>query len=683
MSYKRLQEEQEETKELETVKFEKEGTDKQLAPESPTKGNYHNQTLVAFGSNKGGKEGEEEGSGVELLDTKLLDEEDREDLPHSPDYDSEPERLVFIQEQLEEDRTLVRKETKTYRFIRRALGVGAFVMLFAFLATAIVLIAISPKCSGPELPWWKTTVIYQCYPRSFQDSDGDGNGDLNGIRSRIDHFVDIGIKAVWLNPIFTSPQKDNGYDIANYTDIDPLFGTLEEFKALLRDLHDNGIHLLMDLVPNHTSDEHPWFLESASSMTNAKRDWYIWADGKENGEPPNNWISVFGGSAWTYCNNTGQYYLHQFSEFQPDLNYRNPEVVRAIDKVIKFWLDMGVDGFRVDAVKSLLEDPELQDEPINPDATTNDSSSYDFLIHNQTTDYPGIHNITRHWRSLLDSYSTSSSERFMVGEAYGPVETVMLYYGENNNEFNFPFNFFLLENTEWTGIAVSQTVNKWLDNMPNETWPNWVLGNHDNPRIASKAGVYLARALNVLLLTLPGTPTTYYGEEILMTNVYVPQNKTRDLYEDRDKERTPMQWNVSRNAGFTSNSTPWLPVADNYTLYNVDTEMENNSTMLVLYKTLVELRSNNVAFQYINYECVVNSTDILAYRRYHDNNSDHFLVVINFSQQPTTATFDVPFVDPQIVLSSNLNRTGAVNLNSVNLLQGEALVIRGRWDACA
>ena len=682
MSYKRLQEEQEETKELETVKFEKEGTDKQLAPDSPTKGNYHNQTLVAFGSNEGGKKGEEEGLGVELLDTKLLDEEDREDLPHSPDYDSEPERLVFIQEQLE-DRTLVRKETKTYRFIRRALGVGAFVMLFAFLATAIVLIAISPKCSGPELPWWKTTVIYQCYPRSFQDSDGDGNGDLNGIRSRIDHFVDIGIKAVWLNPIFTSPQKDNGYDIANYTDIDPLFGTLEEFKALLRDLHDNGIHLLMDLVPNHTSDEHPWFLESASSITNAKRDWYIWADGKENGDPPNNWISVFGGSAWTYCNNTGQYYLHQFSEFQPDLNYRNPEVVRAIDKVIKFWLDMGVDGFRVDAIKFLLEDPELQDEPTNPDATTNDSSSYDFLIHNQTTDYPGIHNITRHWRSLLDSYSTSSSERFMVGEAYGPVETVMLYYGENNNEFNFPFNFFLLENTEWTGIAVSQTVNKWLDNMPNETWPNWVLGNHDNPRIASKAGVYLARALNVLLLTLPGTPTTYYGEEILMTNVYVPQNKSRDLYADRDEERTPMQWNVSRNAGFTSNSTPWLPVADNYTLYNVDTEMENNSTMLILYKTLVELRSNNVAFQYTNYECVVNSTDILAYHRYHDNNSDHFLVVVNFSQQPTTATFDVPFVDPQIVLSTNLNRTGAVNLNSVNLLQGEALVIRGRWDACA
>ena len=682
MSYKRLQEEQEEIKELETVKFEKEGTDKQLAPDSPTKGKYRNQTLVAFGSNEGGKEGEEEGPGVELLDTKLLDEGDREDLPQTPDYDSEPERLVFIQEQLE-DRTRIRKETKTYRFIRRALGVGAFMMLFAFLATAIVLIAISPKCSGPELPWWKTTVIYQCYPRSFQDSDGDGNGDLNGIRSRIDHFVDIGIKTVWLNPIFTSPQKDNGYDIANYTDIDPLFGTLEEFKALLQDLHDNGIHLLMDLVPNHTSDEHPWFLESASSITNAKRDWYIWADGKKNGEPPNNWISVFGGSAWTYSNNTGQYYLHQFSEFQPDLNYRNPEVVRAIDEVIKFWLDMGVDGFRVDAVKFLLEDPELQDEPINPDATTNDSSSYDFLIHNLTTDYPGIHNITRHWRSLLDSYSTSSNERFMVGEVYDPVESIMLYYGENNNEFNFPFNFFLLENTEWTGIAVSQTVNKWLDNMPNGAWPNWVLGNHDNPRIASKAGVYLARLLNVLLLTLPGTPTTYYGEEILMTNVYVPPNKRRDLYEDRDKERTPMQWNVSRNAGFTSNSTPWLPVADNYTLYNVDTEMENNSTMLVLYKTLVELRSNNIAFQYANYEGVLNSTDILAYRRYHDNNSDHFLIVMNFSQQPTTATFDVPFVNPQIVLSSNLNRTGAVNLSSVNLLQGEALVIRGRWDACA
>jgi len=205
----------------------------------------------------------------------------------------------------------------------------------------------------------------QCYPRSFQDSDGDGNGDLNGIRSRINYFVDIGIETVWLNPIFTSPQRDNGYDISNFTDIDPLYGTLEDFAALLTELHNNGIHLLLDFVPNHTSDQHPWFQESRSSKNNPKRDWYIWADGKENGEPPNNWISVFSGSAWTYDNSTGQYYLHQFSEFQPDLNYYNPEVISAMEDVVKFWLNMGVDGFRIDAVKHLLEDPQLEDEPRN------------------------------------------------------------------------------------------------------------------------------------------------------------------------------------------------------------------------------------------------------------------------------------------------------------------------------
>lgn len=676
MSYKRLQEEEFENNEA--LSPEKGVADKQDTPIDGSVGNSH-LPLTTFGP---GEEEEEQGS--DSLDTKLLDEKD-EDLPHSHDYDSEQEKVEFIQD----DRIVVRKETKTYKYLRRVLGVGAFVMLLAFLATAITLIAVSPPCSEKtveELPWWKTTIIYQCYPRSFQDSDGDGNGDLNGIRSRINYFVDIGIETVWLNPIFTSPQRDNGYDISNFTDIDPLYGTLEDFAALLSELHNNGMHLLLDLVPNHTSDQHPWFQESRSSKNNPKRDWYIWADGKENGEPPNNWISVFSGSAWTYDNNTGQYYLHQFSEFQPDLNYYNPEVISAMEDVVKFWLNMGVDGFRIDAVKHLLEDPQLEDEPRNLDFNTTDPtcSCYSSLIHNLTTDYDGIHNITRGWRKILDSYSNDSHERFMVGEVYDPVETVMLYYGENNDEFHFPFNFFLLENSNWTGTAVSETVAHWLKNMPNGTWPNWVLGNHDNSRIASKAGIYLARALNVLLLTLPGTPTTYYGEEIQMTDVDIPHNKTHDLnHLDRDKERTPMQWNLSLNAGFTSNSTPWLPVPDSYILYNVDVEMESNSTMLALYRMLVELRNNNTAFKYTDYESVQNSTAIYAYRRFHNSSSDQFLVVVNFSQQPTTAKFDAIFSEPQIVLSSNLNRTGTVNLGSVDLLQGEALVIKGVLNICA
>ena len=254
--------------------------------------------------------------------------------------------------------------------IRYILGVGSFVLLFVFLAAAITLVALSPSCSNipnDGLVWWKTTVIYQCYPRSFKDSDGDGSGDLIGVLNKVDYLNDVGINAVWLNPIFKSPQKDNGYDVSNYTDIDPLYGTLGNLSALLKELHSKGMHLVLDLVPNHTSEEHPWFVESRKSLDNPKRDWYVWANASEDGGPPNNWFSLFGGSAWTLDNTTNQYYLHQFSEFQPDLNYHNPEVQSAMEDVIKFWFDFGVDGFRIDAVIFLLEDPELHDEPPNPD----------------------------------------------------------------------------------------------------------------------------------------------------------------------------------------------------------------------------------------------------------------------------------------------------------------------------
>lgn len=617
----------------------------------------------------------------------------KEDGPFTPEpKDEDDDAVPLVEAEEHPDRNLFVKDSKKCRAARKVLACGVFVMLLGFLAAAIALIATSPSCrgEGEGLVWWKTTVIYQCYPRSFQDSDGDGSGDLNGILERVNYFVDIGIKTVWLNPIFTSPNRDNGYDVSNYTDIEPLFGTLDDFKALLRKLHENGIHLLLDFVPNHTSDEHPWFLESRSSRDSSKRDWYIWANASEDGGPPNNWISLFGGGAWTYDNQTDQYYLHQFSEFQPDLNYRNPEVISAMEDVLEFWLDLGVDGFRVDAVIFLLEDPKLQDEPENPDfvgnCTTNisDPNCYNSLLHNLTTNYPGIHEIIRNWRKLLDSFSNSTSQpRFMVGEAYDPIETVMLYYGKNGDEFHFPFNFFLLENSNWTGSVVSEIVSNWLDHSPKGAWPNWVLGNHDNSRIASKAGIYLARALNVLLLTLPGTPTTYYGEEILMTDVYVPPPERHDPYQDRDKERTPMQWNASANAGFTTNAKPWLPVPDNYTTYNVAFESSaatGNTSMLTLYKKLVELRSSHTALQFADYEHVKNDSDIFAYHRYHENSSEDFLVIVNFSELPTTCSFvdDIRLNDPEIVLSSNLNRTGGIRLDSVDLLGGEALVVKGK-----
>ena len=617
----------------------------------------------------------------------------QEDDHVSPESKEDDDVVPLVEAEEHPDRTLFYKDSKKFRAIRRVLVIGAFVMLLGFLATAIALIAVSPSCQGEkgeELAWWKTTIIYQCYPHSFQDSNGDGDGDLNGILQRVDYFVDVGIKTIWLNPIFPSPDKDYGYDISNYTNIDPHFGTLQDFEALLHKLHEKGIHLLLDFVPNHTSEEHPWFLESRSSTENSKRDWYIWANASEDGGPPNNWISLFGGSAWTYDNTSDQYYLHQFSEFQPDLNYRNPEVISAMEDVLKFWLELGVDGFRVDAVVHLLEDPKLQDESENPDfmgnCTTNisDPDCYNSLVHNLTQNYPGIHEIIRNWRKLLDSVSTATSQpRFMVGEVYDPIENVMLYYGENGDEFHFPFNFFLLRNSNWTGTIVSEIISNWLDHSPNGSWPNWVLGNHDNSRIASKAGIYLARALNVLLLTLPGTPTTYYGEEILMTDVFVPPPEQRDPYEDRDKERTPMQWDTSKNAGFTTNATSWLPVPDNYTIYNVEIENNNvtgNTSMLTLYKKLVELRSSHLALEFADYECVKNESDVFAYRRYYANSTDEFLVIINFSELPTNASFvnEIKLENPEIVLSSNLNRTRSIRLDSVKLLGGEALVVKGK-----
>lgn len=540
-----------------------------------------------------------------------------------------------------------------------------------------VLVWPPTNSTAAGLEWWKMAVIYQCYPRSFQDSDGDGNGDIAGIISHVGYLSDIGIKAVWLNPIFKSPQRDNGYDISNYTDVDPLFGTMQQVLKLLDDLHARGMHLLLDFVPNHTSDEHPWFTESRQDRTNPKRDWYVWADGKENGMPPNNWISVFGGPAWTHDNLTGQYYLHQFSSFQPDLNYSNPDVQKAFEDVLRFWLDAGVDGFRIDAVVHLLEDPSLRDEPLNPNRSlTCSEDCYDHLLHIYTRNYPGIHNITRGWRRVLDSYT---GQRFMVGEVYESIDVVMSYYGHRGDEFHFPFNFFLLGNYEWTGHNVDRIVNLWLDNMPTSAWPNWVLGNHDNHRIASKASPYLARALTVLLLTLPGTPTTYYGEEILMTDVNVTESERQNEYGDRDMERTPMQWSSEANAGFTTGD-PWLPLADNYSVVNVRSEQDDDTSMLSLYKKLVTMRSTYRVFMNISYLPAIVTSDILAYVRYSNSDPMHFLVVINFAQHAVNVTINdvIPFKpfpsSPEVFLSSYLNRTGMMDLSYLDVLGGEALI---------
>lgn len=359
-----------------------------------------------------------------------------------------------------------------------------------------------------------------------------------------------------------------------------------------------------------------------------------------------------------------------------------------MNEVLRYWFDMGVDGFRVDAVLFLLEDPDLRDEVKNPKfndsrCTANISSPYcyDSLIHNETQNYTGIHDIIRSWRNVSKDYETSlSNEKVLVGEIYSDIDTVLLYYGNNSDEFTFPFNFFLLENTKWTGTNVSNVVNEWLTHAPEDAWSNWVLGNHDNSRIASRAGLYLARALNVLLLTLPGTPTTYYGEEILMTNVNVSASEQKDSFQGRDAERTPMQWNTSANAGFTyPGSRPWLPLAANFSKVNVEVESASTNSTLQLYKQLISLRDSSSAFRDGGYTFVNATDEVFSYLRHSDLISERFLVVINFSEGPFVTYVNVSLSKPTIVLSSTLNRTDceSVDLQQLQLYGGEALVIKG------
>ncbi|PLS77720.1 MAG: alpha-amylase, partial [Chloroflexi bacterium] len=422
--------------------------------------------------------------------------------------------------------------------------------------------------------WWQTGIVYQIYPRSFMDSNGDGTGDLQGIISRLDYLHWLGVNAIWLSPIFPSPMADFGYDVADYVDIAPIFGTLADFDQLLHAAHERGLKIMLDLVPNHSSDEHPWFVESRSSRNNAKRDWYIWRDPGPTGGPPNNWQSFFGGDAWTFDPATGQYYLHLFDTKQPDLNWRNPAVRDAIYDAMRFWLDRGVDGFRVDVIWLLIKDEQYRDNPMNPAWKPGDPPhSRQEQVY--MADLPEVHDIVREMRSLLDQYH----ERVLIGEIYLPVPRLMLYYGTNRDEAHLPFNFQLIL-LPWDAQVVREAVDTYEAALPAGAWPNWVLGNHDQPRIASRVGLDQARVAQMMLLTLRGTPTCYYGDEIGMQNVPIPPHQMHDPQgkddpaHSRDPERTPMQWDASANAGFTSGQ-PWLPVADNYTTVNVVAQRED------------------------------------------------------------------------------------------------------------
>ena len=358
--------------------------------------------------------------------------------------------------------------------------------------------------------WWESGIIYQIYPRSFQDSNGDGIGDLEGIRNRLDYLQDLGIDAIWISPIYPSPMADFGYDVSNYTDVHPMFGTLDDLDRLIKDVHGRQMRLILDWVPNHTSDQHPWFLESRSSRDNPKRDWYVWQDAAPDGGPPNNWVSVFGGSGWEWDALTGQYYYHAFVKEQPDLNWRNPDVVDAMHDTVRFWLDRGVDGIRVDAYWFQFEDPELRDNPPNPDGDP--AWPYTMVNPLYTENLPEMMGATAALRAVFDEYD----DRVAIGELYLPLDVLMTYYGSAEAPgFQLPFNFSLITDP-WNARSIGDFIEAYESSLPAGGWPNWVLGNHDKHRLATRVGPEQARVAAILLLTLRGTPTLYQGDELGM-----------------------------------------------------------------------------------------------------------------------------------------------------------------------
>jgi alpha-glucosidase len=525
--------------------------------------------------------------------------------------------------------------------------------------------------------WWHKGVVYQIYPRSFHDTNGDGVGDLAGIRRRLDYLVNLGIDALWISPIYPSPMADFGYDVADYTGIDPLFGSMDDFDALVTDAHARGLKIILDFVPNHTSDEHPWFVESRSSRDNPKRDWYLWHDPAPDGGPPTNWRSVFGGPAWTLDEKTGQFYYHGFLSKQPDLNWRNPDVRAAMMDVLRFWLDRGVDGFRVDVIWHLIKSEELVDNPLNP-AFQPGQSPYDELDPIYTVDRPEVHDIVREMRSVLASYD---GDRLLIGEIYLPLERLVAYYGEEGEGVHLPYNFQLVV-LPWSAREIAAAIETYEALLPASGWPNWVLGNHDKSRIATRVGAAQARVAAMLLLTLRGTPTIYYGDEIGMHDVRIPPDRVQDPFErnvpglgfGRDPNRTPMQWDTSANAGF-STAEPWLPIADDFREINVEVEDRDARSMLTLHRRLTALRREHHALHAGAYGSLPAEGDLVAFTR---KDGALFLIILNLGA--SDATYALPDVDASIVLSTHLDREGEHVKGSVALRANEGVILR-REDA--
>ena len=569
---------------------------------------------------------------------------------------------------------------------------------------------IIKAAAGNSLPgdpdWWKKAVFYQIYPRSFMDSNGDGFGDLQGIIDRLDYLNDgtpasLGIDAIWFSPFFPSPDRDFGYDVADYCAIDPRYGTMADFDRLVEEAHRRKIRILLDLVMNHTSSEHPWFQESRSSRNNPKRDWYIWRDGRGPGKrPPNNWRNNFFGPAWTWDEKTGQYYLHSFLKEQPDLNWYNQEVREAVFAVVRFWLDRGVDGFRLDVAHLYCKDPELRNTPPywrrrKPaeslpagDRTLIMNLFYylgapEFQVKIYNEHHPETHRVLKELRRVLDEYPAKTSVGEILGEDAGVLAS---YYGTGSDELHMNFYFDLMH-CRWSAGAFRRCIERWERLLPPEAWPAYALSNHDVVRAISRydqggEGERRARLLALMLLTLRGSPFIYYGEEIGMKEARLPKRLLKDpvgrkwypLHRGRDGARTPMQWSDSPAAGFSS-GTPWLPVGPEIGKRNVAAQDSDPASLLNFYRRLIWLCKDLPVLQQGAYRSLVAGVPADCYCYLRELAGSKAAVALNFSRAPRTVDLSPEGRSWRLALSTDYRRTGESGISTLKLGPGEGCLL--------
>jgi alpha-glucosidase len=543
------------------------------------------------------------------------------------------------------------------------------------------------KSSGA--PWWQHAVFYEIYPRSFKDSNGDGIGDLNGITMKLDYLADLGVDAIWITPFYPSPQVDFGYDVSDYENVDKQFGSLKDFDRLIAEAHKRRIRVIIDFVLNHTSDQHPFFVSARNSKSSPFREWYIWRDPKPDGGAPNNWASSFGPTAWTLDKKAGQYYYHRFYSEQPDLNWHNPAVEKRMFQTVRFWMDRGADGFRLDAVNYLFEDPKFRDNPVLPELRPGSTTEHQQELR-YTRDLPELHDVMLRLRAFTDAYDAN---RLLIGEAYVPqTEVLMKYYGPIDNELQLPFNFFLVMGKVRTNLDASafrDVINE-SEKALNGRWTTYVLSNHDIPRAYDRYGDgkhddQIAKLTATMLLTLRGSPFLYYGEEIGMVTTepktveevqdpvgkrYWPANK------GRDGERTPMQWDASARAGFTT-GTPWLKIPSSATTRNVKNQSGDPASLLNFYRRLIQFRRGSPAILDGDYVSIGNDPKVFVYLRRTSNQT--VVVALNMSGESQRFAFDGQGLGPssmfRVKLSNEKSSENRLVKGELQLAPFEAVVL--------